>query len=294
MAREQHAFCTAVEVATTDTLIITEAGTGNTQTINPSQTLFPNVFALFSDLCNQITLVSTTGAFNTGSLSASYELDKFAFSSSAADLVTITGTLAAHFGFTCGESVTPIGGDTAIIATYKPKYIWFPTYAPSDTEWFSANPADTFSGNIGMDGNLSGYGFTAKKKRVMQFPCESATNAIEYADSATAVQVLRCFQYVINYARAMTLAESGSSNLYCKGVYYIPNVDTMTTAHIADTAGLPTTWGTGSITGEYLFASPGAPVIRGASNDRSRKYYDVELELTVATAPSWGWDITPA
>lgn len=292
MAREQHAFCAAVEVSTADTLIITEAGTGNTQTINPSQTLFPNVFALFSDLCSQITLSVTAGCFNYYHLYPTSQTPyKFGLFSLGAALVSVTGTLAAHFGFTGGE--TPAESGAIIEATYAPKYVWFPTYAPSDTEWFSANPNDQFSGALGLDGNLSGFAFPAKKKRVFQFPCESATNAIEYADSASAVQVLRCFQYVISYARAMTLAQSGSSNLYCKGIYYIPDVDAMTTTHASDTALLPTTWGTGSITGEYLFASPGAPVIRGASNDRSRKYYDVELELTVATAPSWGWDITP-
>jgi hypothetical protein len=292
---EQQAICKAVEVALTDTFIIEEDATGASQTINPSQTLFPNVLALWSDIVSQITLANTTGAFNYYALLTTLQTPlKCLLVSTGDDLISATGTLAATFGFTGSETpLTPVSG-TMIEATYRPKHIWFPTYVSSDSNWFSEDPDEMFSGTMGQDGNLCGLGFNAKQKRKFQWPWDHAYNAIKYANSATAYQTTRCFQQVIHDARGMALAQSGSNNLYCKGVYYIHDVDALTTANSSNTALLPTTWNSGTVVGTYVFCSPGAPVVVGASTAELRSYYDLELELTVGTAPSWGWDITPS
>jgi hypothetical protein len=147
-----------------------------------------------------------------------------------------------------------------------------------------------FKGQTGVDGNLSGIAYTARKGRNCTWPWILATNAMERANSGTAFEAERCFSKVVNDARQNVLAESGSGNVYCKGVYFIENLTTYT----GSAGALPTSWDSGTPNvSNYLFCSAGPPVVDGASDSEQRAYYDLELMLTSAVAPVWTWDITP-
>jgi hypothetical protein len=247
----QQAILKAVEVATTDTFIVTD-DVGGGQTTNPSQTLFPNVLALLSDFLND-------GNPNVASIYLNTSNKVVVVC--VGNAVSITGTLAATMGFTGSET-------------------------PSGSNMFNELPTEMFRGSEGADGNLSGVSYTARKRVNKMWPWESATNAIELANSATAAQAARSFTKVIHDARQMVLAQSGSSNVYCKGVYYLPDVSVY---HGAGT--LPSTWNSGSVTGDYVFCSAGPPTVSGASDTTQRAYYDISLDLTTGVA-AYTWDIS--
>jgi hypothetical protein len=253
----QQAICKTVEVATTDTLIITDSSSGAV-TINPSQTIYPNILALIADL------------FDVGAVNL---LDMYIDSSYKA------GT----------ETPSPAG---TITATYTPEHMFLPTYHTMDLDWFNEEPGDKFKGSFGSNGQLSGVEYTAQKVRRLRWPDEFNYNAMEKADdtgapsNVRAAREARCFTGVVHAARGMVLAQSASNNLYCKGVYFIEDLDSY------DGSGnLPTVWGAGDVDENYVFCSPGEPIVMGASRD-IRRYYDLELLLVQSEVPTWGWDIT--
>ena len=296
----QQAILKAVEVSTSDTLIINTDGVD--QTINPSQTLFPNILALWADIGDQITLTGASVQWAGGVEAAANSIPahrcRVRITPAGDEIVDIGGTLASKFGFTGSESVGSDVFGTYIGATYSPEEMWLPQESDdgttfvgrhsSDQNWFNENPTDMFRGSKGVDGNLSGIAYTGRKMRQAEWPWIAATNAIEKADSATTFQSARCFSKVINDARQMVLAESGSGNKYCKGVYYVENLDNYGWSE----DDLPETWGDGDVDENYVFCSAGPPTVGGASGETSRRYYDVSLDLTQAVAPSWGWDIS--
>jgi hypothetical protein len=291
----QQAIAKTVEVSTTDTFIINTNGTD--QTINPSQTIFPNVFALAADINDQITLSQCTLGWNgAASAVALGQSERFYVSTNVGGggdtLIDITGTLAATLGFNGSESVS---GSSYILATYAPEQVFLPTYINRDNKWFNEDPADMFKGNVGTDGNLSGVNHQGRKKILREWEWEFNYNCMEYADdtgAATAIvnsRAARCFARIINDARQMTLAETGSSNKYCKGVYFIEDTD----AFDVLSSGLPTSWDSGGVTpsDNYVFCSAGPPQVGGSHREDARAYYPISVELTQAVAPSWGWSI---
>jgi hypothetical protein len=305
----QQAIAKAVEVSTADTFIINTDGAD--QTINPSQNLFPNIFALIADLNDQITLTGAALSWVGQDAADSFSITANrveAYISAAGDTITdIAGTLAPTLGFTGNETPDTSGSASFIVANYPPEEVWLPTYHTSDQSWFNEKPGEVFKGARGTDGNLSGIAYTARRHRMAEWPWEHGENAIENADPNPATgnstankadrlaYAARSFSKVINDARSMVLAQSGSNNLYCKGVYFIEDLDLYGTT----VGALPATWDSGSVefdsTGllsNYVFCSCGPPQINGASSDISRRYYDLALDLTTAVAPAWGWDIS--
>jgi hypothetical protein len=300
----QQAIAKAVEVSLTDTFIINTSGAD--QTINPSQNLFPNIFALIADLNDQITLTGAALKWVGSEEAASFSITANrieAFISAAGDTITdIAGTLAPTLGFTGNETPDTSGSSSFIVANYPPKEVWLPTYHTSDQNWFNENPGELFKGTTAEDGNLSGIAYTARKKRTADWPWEHGENAIENADPNPATgntatnkadrlaYASRCFSKVVNDARRMVLEYAASGNLYCKGVYFIEDLD----QYGFSSSALPTSWDSGSVefdsTGllsNYVFCSAGPPQVGGASADNSRRYYDVSLDLTTAVAPAW-------
>jgi hypothetical protein len=291
----QEALAKVVEVSTSDTFIISwNDGAPQSETINPSQTLFPNILALIADISDQMTgwAYLTTG-YKVGTNNGS----------GSAGATTITGTLASTLGFTGSE--TP--SSDYITSTYTPEELWLPTNHSSDGQWFRSSAAEKFKGSIGTDGNRSGISYAARDKRPAEWPVEHAYNAIEKADPTKATtaadrlaRTARCFRKVLDDARAMSLSESGSGNKNCKGVYLICDLDD----YVGEGAGgvsnyLPETWDSGDVEydsagalSNYIFCSIGPPRIPGESDQRTRSLYTCTVELTTAIAPTWGWDIS--
>jgi hypothetical protein len=167
--------------------------------------------------------------------------------------------------------------------------MWVPELHTSDTNWFNENPEEVFKGQSGVDGNLSGIAYTARKGRTCTWPWIKAENVIERANSGTSFEADRCFVKVVNDARTKVLAQTGSGNVYCKGVYFIEDMDTYVGIGI-----LPTSWDSGTPNvSNALFCAAGPPVIDGASDSEQKAWYDLQLKLTAAVAPVWTWDITP-
>ena len=296
----QQAIAKTVEVSTAAEFVVNSTGTD--QTVNPSQNLFPNVFALAADIDDQ----SSTLSFSVEWIESDGGVSPLTFTPNrfivicSTELVDITGAIATKLGFDGTETVREIVGGSlwAIAATNAPEDIWLPqsttasgTIIPmhtSDQNWFNENPNELFKGTKGTDGNLSGIAYSGRKMRVADWPWIDATNAIPKANSATTIQSVRSFSYVVNSARQMVLDYSTSGNKYCKGVYYVENTDT----YGINNSGLPTSWDSGDVNENYVFCSAGPPQVQGASSDITRRYYDVSLELTTAVAPAWGWDIS--
>jgi hypothetical protein len=281
-----QAIAKAVEVSTTDSFVIDT--TGADDTINPSKTHFGNIWQLAYDINNQIADANIdliwARSSTAGDLASTPPIFTVVSNTTAGGptLVDITGTLAVKLGFTGSESVQSgtAGGNSIsyIVATYQPEEVFIPTYYSSDQGWFNEDANDVFKGTMGTDGNLSGVNYTARKKRTIEWPAEFATNAIEYADSATAFQRVRSFTYVIHGARSMVLAESGSGNVYTKGVYFIEDLDSVTLQSEYDSGD--------DVQDNMLFCSCGPPRINGPHMDISKRYFDISLELTTAVAPS--------
>jgi hypothetical protein len=222
MSTIQQAIAKTVEVATTDSLIIDT--TASDQTINPSGTLFANMFAVGEDIHDQITLSdcalgwSGTALSSFLGISSAYN-NRFyvtATTATTGTLVDITGTIATKLGFTGSETPVTSGSLNLIFATYQPEEVWFPTYVNGDTNWFDQLPADRFKGTEGSDGNISGVNYTARDRATKNWEYEFSYNAIPYADDTgdsaaiVAARAVRSFSQVLGDAASMSLAQSGS------------------------------------------------------------------------------------
>jgi hypothetical protein len=276
-----------VEVdSSTDTFTFTDGG--GAVTVYPSQNVFPNVLALMSDIDDQ--LVGRSIYPSTATSGHRIVL------SGSGTITAIGGTVSTMLGFDGTET----GASTAT-ATYIYKFAWLPTYGyqssggnennlfrySADTNWFKKDASAEFSGTRGVDGNLSGVAYDVQYQVTKEWKWILATNAIYLANSATTIRAERSFDYIIRTARTKVPQYTTSNNQYLKGVYYIPDI----TIYFSP-ATMPTSWGSGSINGDYVFCSAGVPQIPGSSAGDTKKYYDCSLELVTATAPDWGWDIS--
>jgi len=267
-----QAIARVIEVKTTDTLIV-GTGTINEFTLNPSQTLFPNVLALLADLNDQ------ANPDYTIQLNSDYKtrIQGIGFTG------PVTGTLAIPLGFDGTEEAAPS------VSAYSPEHMWIPALSSSDTNWFREDPGEGFKGQNGPDGNLSGISYDSRKKRQVEWPWIISTNITERASSGTTFQAERCFDRVIMDARKSITRESASSNITSKGVYFIECLEDYT-----GLGNLPTSWDSGvANSGNYLYCSPGLPEVKNASDAKQNGWYDVSCLLTSAVAPVWTWDITP-
>jgi hypothetical protein len=298
MATTQQAIMKAVERPSTALGLELTFPSDPDLTIYPSQELFPNVLALAADLNDQ--LVTATAGYLAGSTHLVFNTNNglIRFRTYTAGIFTNPSVTASFpsLGF-----LQASGGDTGSTGTINgltgswwnaaepPRETFLPNYYTSDAWYFVDDADEVFRGVTGVDGNLSGTNFTPRAKRNLEWRFQTSTNALKNDPNATLEQSRKSFENVINTARENRLTLS-TDNTYCKGVYFIDDIS----VYYADGTTIdkfPTSWGSGSTTGDYIFCSAGKPNIIGASINNTKNWYDCSVELTTAVSPAWTWSI---
>jgi len=214
---------------------------------------------------------------------------------SSAAALTAT-PLSDQLGYTCAEA------GTSKTATYCAAGCWIADRFSSDNNQWASKADDLFYGSAGSDGNLCGITMTSRETRTASWKWIAAANA--YPAAATGSydygggdirfpQAKSCFYAVANDSRTVVLVGTGSVSP--KGVYFVPDVSIYLGSSPA--ASLDTAWdsgGTSFLTTDttqrdnYVFCSiadpPKAPP---ASSKDLLSYYDVDVTLTTAVAPTW-------
>lgn len=212
-------------------------------------------------------------------------------------LVTISSTeLSALLGFRGDETISD-----GITATYAPSHCYVPSYYSSNTDRWCSDSADAFHGAVGSDGNLCGITMSQREKKRFRWPVEIAKNAYPSAASASfefasgdirLPETNSCFWSVVNGARTASISNAGS--ISPKGLYYVHDVSSLL-GSAAPSASI--TWDSGGTnfdvtTAEhqdlFVFCSvAGSPAPPVSHDPKLLSYYDVEVELTTAVAPTW-------
>ncbi len=265
-----------IDKASDELEIVTSAGTFN---LVPTRNTYANVIDLMYELN---TLLDTDGDLfllrKSNYAPGTYDTDFVpAIELTTGTMTSITaGTIKAILfdSYTIDASRT--------VADVTPLYSWIPKYRSSDGNWFQTEADSVVNGSIGVSGNLSGIAYTPRQTIELEFPFVTKDNT--FTGDATGDAEKRCFETVINQARAKSLQYSDSGNVYCKGVYYIYNI-----SQYLGNGSLVTSWGDGYPNGDfyYVFCTPAPPNIQGQSEDRLNTYYNVNLTLTTGTAPAW-------
>jgi hypothetical protein len=284
MATPRQALLRPIEItASNDTITI--SGTDYTVTAR----VYANIFDL-------LTALNAT-ALATAQMSTNWRVQLATSSGTAA----LTQTpLSDLLGFDGTES-----GSTLRTATHAPAYCWVSTYQSSMADRWVTDGDMEFHGSMAADGNLYGISMTTRESLTVKWPWESAANAYpaaattSFIDSAAGVrypQQYSNFWSVVTGSRTAYPTASSSNNISLKGLYFVPK--------ISDWLGYPSTfdwlsetpWTSGGtkfdVTGadykdNYVFCTvPDAP--RAPQSQRNMlQYYDVEVKLVTAVAPTW-------
>ena len=259
--------------------VLTINTTGSNFTLTPNRNTYANVIDLMKDLNDEFGANGDLFLMRKSNYApGTYDTDFVpVIELATGDVTSITaGTIKdiLFSAFTTDASRT--------VADVTPLYSWIPDYRSKDANWFEVESGSIVKGSIGVSGNLSGISYTPRSKITKEWNYITKNNT--FSNSDISADMARSFETVINDARSNSLQYQASGNIYCKGVYYIDNINTY-----LGNGSLTDTWVDGypNSTSSYVFCTADAPQVGGASTDRLDTYYDVTLTLTTGTAPDW-------
>lgn len=304
MAKTQQAIMKAVEVDTTIGLDMEYTSTSTSFTVYPTQSFFPNIMALAADLNKTVNAYCTANFSQTVNIILVELTDgnfRFAVYNPTLSHLFVLTTNYDPLGLTTVDT-NAINNKVGFVGGFEHVYVrtgsnpfedtWLPNYYSADTWYFVDDASENFKGVTGVDGNLSGSSFTPRSMRDFEWKFQINTNAIKGCTTSTEFESNNSFENIINSARANSLQIS-TDNTYCKGVYFVDDLSSFAAYYDSGLQNtLPLSYNSGSLTGDYIFCSAGPPRIPGSSFDNTKNWYDCNVKLTTAVAPTWTWDIS--
>jgi hypothetical protein len=264
--------------------------TAANQTITIASTDYTITAGVYANVFHVLKAINAASAAMTAAYMSTSWRAVFALTSSGA---TLTQTaLSDLLGFTGSET-----GATRT-ATYAPAFCWVSQHQYSMTERWIPDFDQEFHGAPAMDGNLSGVTMSTRERLRLRWPWQPAASTYPSAatlsftgyDSAIRIpEQHSCFCSIVSGSRTAYCTAASSGNVSPKGVYYIEALDDFLGSEDA------TTWDSGG-TNFDLASSPDGFVFCSAqtamkdpkaAQNNLKTYYDIEVELTTAVAPTW-------